>query len=129
MSNKARNTSEDSAAMLEDALAANQDGIDALRQTSADLLEGYGRIGASYFAYLQSAADLTTQAAKAVLSAKTPQDALDVQTDYVQRRFDNMIAEGTKISELSTKTANDVLTPLRKRFDENVAKFTETAPV
>jgi phasin family protein len=129
MSNKAQNTSKASAATVDDALAAGQDGFDALRRASAVCLEGYGRIGASYLAYLQGATDLGAEAAKAVLMAKEPQDVIDVQIGYAQKRFDNFVAESTKISELSVKTANEALTPLRKRFDETVTKIVETASV
>jgi len=129
MSNKTQNTAKASAAMVEDALTANQVGFDALRQASTVCLEGYGRIGASYLDYLRGATELGTEAAKAVLSAKTVQDVVDVQIDYAQRRFDNMAAEGAKITELSVKTANEALTPLRKRFDDTVAKFVEMATV
>lgn len=106
--------------------AASQDTIEALRQASALCLDGYGQIGASYFAYLREAADLGMAAASAVLSAKSVHDAIGVQRDYAQQGYDNFIAESTKISAMSLKTANEAAIPLQKQFEESFAKFTKT---
>jgi hypothetical protein len=106
--------------------ASNQDAIEALRQASALCLDGYGQIGASYLAYLRNATELGMAAATAVLSAKSVPDAIGMQRDYAQQHYDNFIAESTKISAMSMKTANEVAIPLQKQFEENFAKFSRT---
>ena len=129
MSKKTQDTSNASAAMAGDALAASQDTIDALRQASALCLDAYGRIGASYLAYLRNATDLGMTAATAVLAAKSVHEVMDVQIGFAQQRYDDFLAEGTKISELSIKTANEARALLRKRFEDNFARFVQTPSV
>ena len=123
MSKKTQDTSNASAAMAGDALAASQDTIDALRQASALCLDAYGQIGASYLAYLRNATDLGMAATTAVLAAKSVHEVMDVQIGFAQQRYDDFLAEGTKISELSIKTANEARALLRKRFEDNFARF------
>ena len=129
MSKKTQDTSNASAAMAGDALAASQDTIDALRQASALCLDAYGQIGASYLAYLRNATDLGMTAATAVLAAKSVHEVMDVQIGFVQQRYDGFLAEGTKIFELSIKTANEARALLRKRFEDNFARFVQTPSV
>ena len=129
MSKKTQDTSNASAAMAGDALAASQDTINALRQASALCLDAYGQIGASYLAYLRNATDFGMTAATAVLAAKSVHGVMDVQIGFAQQRYDDFLAEGTKISELSIKTANEARALLRKRFEDNFARFVQTPSV
>jgi phasin family protein len=68
-------------------------------------------------------------AATAVLAAKSVHEVMDVQIGFAQQRYDDFLAKGTKISELSIKTANEARALLRKRFEDNFARFVQTPSV
>ena len=62
-----------------------------------------------------------------MMTAKTMRDVIDLQTDFAKQRFDHLVAEGTKMSEMSVKVANEAMEPLQKQFDTTVS--TPTKPI
>ena len=111
----------------DDIAAASKENMDALIAAGDIWFKGYEQIGKAFFAYAQETAELGAEAAKAVMSAKTVQDVIDLQTDFTKQRIDSLTSESAKLSELSVKTVNEAMAPIQKRFDENVAKFMKTA--
>jgi len=63
------------------------------------------------------------QTAKALLAAKTLREAADLQNDWAKASFDKLVAEGTKVSELSVKVANEAFQPLNARMNVAVEKL------
>jgi len=113
----------------DDIAVASKDYMDALIAAGDIWFKGYEEIGKACFAYAQETAELGAEAAKAVMSAKTVQDVIDLQTDFAKQRFDSMTSEGAKISEMSVKAMNDAMAPIQKRIDDSVTKFMKAAAV
>ena len=106
---------------------ASKDNMDVLVAAGDIWYKGYEAISKTLLAYAQGSAEHAAETAKAVMGAKTVQDAIDAQTDFAKQRFDILASEGTKISDLSMKTVNDAVAPIQKRFDDNISKFMKVA--
>jgi len=113
----------------DDIAVVSKDNMDALMAAGDIWFKGYEAIGKACFAYAQETAEKGAEVAKAVMSAKSVQDAIDVQTDFAKQRFDSMATESAKISEMSVKATNEALAPIQMRFDDSVSKFMKSAAV
>lgn len=111
----------------DDFATLNKQGVEAMMKAGNIWAKGYEDLGKAYFSFAQDAAERGAEAAKAMMTAKTLQDAIDVQTDYAKQRFDHAVAEGTKISEMSVKVATEAMEPLQKQFDSAVSTLAKPA--
>jgi hypothetical protein len=57
-------------------------------------------------------------AAEKFLAAKSPEKALEVQTDYLKQAYEGFVAQATKMSDLYAEMAKDAYKP----FEQIVAK-------
>src|SRR3546814_14310410 len=57
---------------------------------------------------------------KQVLGAKSLNEVVDLQNTFTKSAFDAFVAESTKISELSVKTASEAIEPIKARAAEAV---------
>ena len=67
--------------------------------------------------------EASAQAAKALLAARTLREAVDVQTDFAKSSFDKLVAESTKLSEISVKVANEAAEPISARVNAAIEKI------
>ncbi|MBM3503474.1 MAG: phasin family protein [Alphaproteobacteria bacterium] len=65
----------------------------------------------------------TMSAAQSILSAKTPQEAAQLQIEFVQAGISRWIDQSTKFSELSIKAANETFAPLNGQIAKFVERF------
>ena len=111
----------------DDIATLNKESVEAIMKAGNIWAKGYEDLGKAYFSFAQASAERGAEAAKAMMKAKTLQDVIDVHTDFAKQRFDQMVAEGTKLSELSVKVATDAMQPLQKQFDTAVSTLTKPA--
>ena len=109
----------------DDIVTLNKQNVEAAMKAGNIWAKGYEDLGKAYFGFAQDAAERGAEAAKAMMTAKTVQDVIDVQTDYAKQRFDHFAAEGTKLSEMSAKVATEAMEPLQKQFDSAVSTLTK----
>lgn len=111
----------------EDFTALNKQGVEAFMQATNIWAKGCEDLGKAYASFAQGSAERGTEVAKVAMKAKTVQDVIDVQTDFAKQHFDQFVAEGTKISELSVKVATEAMQPVQKQFDTAVSKLVKPA--
>ena len=109
----------------DDIATLNKQNVEAAMKAGNIWTKSYEDLGKAYFGFAQDAAERGAEAAKAMMTAKTVQDVIDVQTDYAKQRFDHFVAEGTKLSEMSVKVATEAMEPLQKQFDSAVSILTK----
>lgn len=105
----------------DDMATLNKQGVEAFMKAGNIWAKGYEDLGKAYFSFAQEAAECSAEVAKAMMKAKTVQDVIDVQTDFAKKRFDHLVAEGTKMSEMSVKVATDTIQPLQQQLDSAVS--------
>ena len=109
----------------DDIATLNKQNVEAAMKAGNIWAKGYESLGKAYFSYAQDAAERGTEAAKAMMTAKTMQDVIDLQTDFAKQRFDHLVADGSKMSEMSVKVATEAMEPLQKQFDTTVSTLTK----
>jgi len=82
--------------------------------------KGLEDVSKAWVAFTQGTVDSTMAYGKQVLGAKSLNEFVDLQNTFTKSSFDTFVAESTKISELSVKTASEAIEPLKARVDETV---------
>ena len=127
---------------LDQTPAAMKQGVDRAMKTAEQFAQFYqgnfeamvksGQIWATGLQDLTKHMAGSTQAAleegvstfRAITSAKSLKEAMDLQTSYAKTSFEKALAEGGKLTETSLKLAEEVAAPLTARVNAAVEAFT-----
>lgn len=104
-----------------------KDGMDALVKAGEIWAKGAEQLSRAYLALAQEAAEANSEAAKAIFSAKSLKEVVDLQNELFRKNFDRSLAETTKFSEMSVKVATDSFQPLQKQFEAAFEKVGKVA--
>lgn len=115
-------TNEAVAKGYDDFAVLQKDGVDALIKAGEIWARGAEDFGKAYLALAQEAAEVNSEAAKAILSAKSLKEVVDLQGDFARKGFDKSLSEGAKLSELSLKVANEAFQPIQQQFTAAIEK-------
>ena len=108
----------DCAKGFEEAARLNRDATGAFVAAAEAAAKAYGEIGANWLDYTSTQFEESAACAKAVLASKTPKEAIEVQTVYAKKAFDQYVATGAKLSEVSLRTANEIIEPVGARLNQ-----------
>ena len=75
------------------------------------------------FALVQSSFETSMNAAKAFMGVKTLREAIDLQADLSRSQFDRLMADSTKLAEMSVKVANEAFQPIQARVNVAIEKM------
>ena len=112
---------------FEDMAAFSKENVDAFVVASTLYAKGFENVGKAWYALTQETVEASAAVAKALLGAKTLKEAVDLQTDFAKTTFDKYVAESTKLSEMSIKSANEALQPINARVNVAVEKMLKPA--
>jgi phasin family protein len=110
---------------IEEMTALTKQNVDAFVKSGTILAKGFETISKSNAAYAQSTLESSAAASKAVLGVKTVRDLVDLQSSFAKKSFDSAIAEGTKVSEISVKVANEAFQPISTQINATFGKLTK----
>jgi phasin family protein len=97
-----------------------QGNYDAVSKSFGIVSKGLEDVSKAWMAFTQTTVDSTVGFGNQVLAAKSLNEVVDMQNTFTKSAFDAFVAEGTKISEMSVKTASQAIEPLKARVDETV---------
>lgn len=97
-------------------------GLDAWIKAGTVLAKGAEDLSKTCLALAQETAASNSEAAQAMLRAKSLEEIVELQNEFARKAFDRSVADGTKISELSLKIANEAFGPLQEQFSVAVEK-------
>jgi len=100
-----------------------KDNVDAFVSAATVVTRAMEDMGKAYMAYAQAAVDMSLATGKAMLGAKTLHEVVDLQNEYAKTSFDSLLAETTKLSELSVKAANEAMEPIQARVNVAMEKM------
>jgi phasin family protein len=80
-------------------------------------------MGKEFMSIAQSAVEANVATAKALFGAKTVREVIELQTEFSRSRFDSLVAESAKLTELSMALANDTIEPIQLRLNATVEKL------
>lgn len=97
--------------------------LDAWAESGSIVARGMEDIGAAWLRYTQRSVEDSVEAARALLSARSLREAVEVQSDYARNSLGSLMSESVRLSELSVKVAQEAMQPLKTRLDAAAARM------
>ena len=95
--------------------AFGKDNAEAVQKSANAAGKGIEIINGEVFTYIRKFFDDGVSATKAVLAAKTFDEAFALQSEYGKALFQSQVEEAAKIGELAVSTARETAEPLQAR--------------
>ncbi|MEQ8509850.1 MAG: phasin family protein [Rhodospirillaceae bacterium] len=111
----------------EDMVAFNQNNIDAFVASSTAVAKGFEQLTKQYVAFASESFEDAVEASKKIATAKTVNEAVDLQTKIAKTSWEKAVAEGKKITDLSTGIFKEASAPISDRVQASVDVATESA--
>lgn len=102
---------------------AGKDAFDAYMQSSTAMAKAVETLSKEILAFTQVSFENNAAAAKALMGAKTFQEVVELQTEYSRKNFDSIVAESSKLTELSVDIANQAIEPLKSQANQSVERL------
>lgn len=93
----------------------NKDNLDALTRSLTATAKGVEALGSESRAFAKQTMEEGIEASKAMMSAKTIQEFMTLQTDYSRSVFDQFVNQATKVNDIAKCMAEDAYAPLNER--------------
>lgn len=97
--------------------------LNAALQSATVLTKGADEFCDSTTSLAQNLLTHSINTTKAVMSARSFRDLMDLQTNLMRSGFDVMMAELTRMSEISTRTAQKAMEPVTENISASVMKI------
>lgn len=107
----------------DEAASLGQENVDAYVRSGTVFAQGVESMGKELMSFAQSAVEANVATAKALFGVTTVRELIDLQTEFQRSRFDSLVAESAKLTELSMALANDTFEPIQVRLNANVEKL------
>ncbi len=111
----------------DEAADLNKSNLNVFVEAANIWTKGFEDISKAYFTFTQSTVTNTVNAGQVLLGAKTVNEALELQGNLARSNVDLLIAESSKLSEMSYKVTNDALAPIQSHVNETFGKFSKIA--
>jgi phasin family protein len=94
----------------------SKENFDACVQASTIAAKGMQDLGQAWAAYLQGSMQHSAAAAMALMSARSMQEVVSLQSDWAKSCFEKFFAETTRLTEQSVKLTQDAMQPINQRL-------------
>jgi hypothetical protein len=98
----------------------SKDGFDATVRSFGEVNKGFQAIAAEVTDYSKKAFEDGTRAFEQLIGAKTVEQALEIQTQYAKKAYDNYMAEVSKLGEMYVGLAKDAYKPVEAAFTKKM---------
>jgi hypothetical protein len=105
----------------EDFQKATKDNYDAVLRSYGELNKGFQAIGARVTDYSKRAFEDATRAFEQLISAKSFEHAIEIQSQYAKKAYDTWVAEASKLGEMYAAVARDAYKPVEKAVTKRTA--------
>jgi len=111
----------------EQVVAFHKGNFEPFVQANTLLAKGAQEISKEFFAQAQSHMQSAATAGQAAFTAKTLQDAVQLNVESAKAGYEKLVATSTKLGELSVKVATEAFAPVTARLNVAVETFGKTA--
>ena len=111
----------------EDLLQFGKENVEAVVQSGSIVAKGVQDLSHSWVVLAQASMDEQVAASKALIGAKSLKEVIDLSSSMAKSNFEKLMAEGTKMTQISTKLAEEAMIPLSSRVSAAVERFFKTA--
>ncbi|WP_421791950.1 phasin family protein [Hyphobacterium sp.] len=105
---------------VNDVNAFTKENVDAVIASATAAGKNAETLNANAVAYAKTSMESAVAATKALTGAKSVQDMIEVQTDFVKSSMDLFLAEMNKTTDLYAGAVKDVTKPINDRFAASV---------
>ncbi|WP_322990976.1 MULTISPECIES: phasin family protein [unclassified Hoeflea] len=98
----------------------NKEAMDSMLTTVSAMTKGFQQIAAEATEYSKKSYEDSSAAVEKLVSAKSLDKAIEIQTDFAKNAYETFVAQATKMSELYADLAKDAYKP----FEAAAAKAT-----
>jgi hypothetical protein len=98
-----------------------KDGFDATVRSFGEINKGFQAIAAEITDYSKKAFEDGTRAFEQLIGAKTIEQAMEIQSQYAKKAYDNYVAEMSKLGEMYVGLAKDAYKPVEVALSKKVA--------
>jgi phasin family protein len=112
----------------EEIVEFNKDNFEALVKAGTIVVHGVQALSSHLASLTQESFDDTVAASKSLIGARTLKELVDVSSSLAKANFEKMVSEGTKLSQMSTKLAEEAFAPLNSRVDAAVQRLNRSGP-
>jgi hypothetical protein len=103
---------------IEDAQKMNQAGIDGAMKAWGDWTKGLQAIAAEMTDYSKRSYEDSSQTFEKLLSVKSPDQAVEIQTGYAKRAYEDYMRQMNKIGTMYTDFAKEAYKPVERAFQQ-----------
>ncbi|HEY0837350.1 MAG TPA: TIGR01841 family phasin [Azospirillum sp.] len=107
----------------DDLAALSKQNVDAVVLSGSIVAKGAEEAGKQLAAFTQASLEKNAAAGKALMGIKSVRELIDFQNAFVKQSFDALVAETTKLQELSVKVTSEAIAPLSARVNATVETF------
>lgn len=108
---------------FDEVTAFNKANAEAVVTAGTVVSKGMEDLGKALFDFSKMSVDNAVNTMKAVMTAKSIREVVELQSEFTKASFDGLLAESAKLSEMSVKVANEVMAPINARVNATVEKF------
>ena len=90
-----------------------KEGFEAAVRSYGDVNKGFQAVVAEVTNYSKKAFEDGTRAFEQVVGAKSVEQAIEIQSQYVKKAYDGHIAQTTKLGEMYVSLARDAFKPIQ----------------
>jgi hypothetical protein len=101
--------------------ALGSDGFDAAVRSYGEVNRGLQALTSRITDNAKSAFEDATRTLQKVVGAKSLEQIVEIQTQYVKRSYDTFVAEAPKVGELYWAVVQDAYAPFERAFAKRVA--------
>ena len=87
------------------------------------VVKGSEELGKAYYTFVKNAADANAETAKALMTAKTLNEVVEIQSEFARSSFDSFVNESGKLSEIGVKVATEAFEPVQAHMNSTVERM------
>jgi phasin family protein len=111
----------------EDATGLARDHMDAAVKSCSAISKGFEEISRNASDLLQESVARSINAGKTMMGAKNPREVMDLHNEFMRDVFDCWVAGTGRISEISARMTQEVMTPITEHANNALHKMTHKA--
>lgn len=105
-----------------------KDSYEAFVASAGAFAKGFEKLASEQTSFVKTAFENTVANAKAVASAKSPQEAFELSSEFARSAVENNLGQVNKAADLWIETTKETVEPLTARYSEMVEKIQSFRP-
>ncbi len=106
----------------------NKNAMEAVMTAASAYSKGIEKLTAENTDFIKSSYEHAVSVGKSVASAKSPQEAFDIQSEFTRESVEKNLGQANKVSDLWVDTTKKTMAPLTERYSELVEKIQSYRP-